>query len=77
MESMQRAIKQLTNEIIDLKKNKGEGKKHFKPFFKKKINSDTPPLIPPTSGINLKDYVMENLVVPIMQITPREHSRNL
>ena len=29
MESMQRVIKKLTNEIIDLKKNKGEGKKPF------------------------------------------------
>ena len=45
MESMQQMIKQLTNEIIDLK-NKGEGKKPFKPFFKKKTNTDTPPLTP-------------------------------
>ena len=35
MESMQRVIKQLTNEIIDLKKNKGEGNKPFNPFLKK------------------------------------------
>ena len=60
MESMQQMIKQLTNEIIDLKKNKVEGKKPFKPFFKKKTNTDTPPLIPPTLGINLEDYAMDN-----------------
>ena len=51
-------MKQFTNEIIDLKKNKGEGKKPFKPFLKKKTNST--PQIPPTSGINLKDYAKEN-----------------
>ena len=46
MESMQRVVKHLTNEIIDLKKNKGEGKKPFKPFMKKK--TDSAPQIPPT-----------------------------
>ena len=55
MESMQQMIKQLMNEIIDLKINKGEGKKSFKNFFKKKINTNTPPLIPPISSINLED----------------------
>ena len=60
MEIMQRVIKQLTNEIIDLNKKKGEGKKPFKPLFKKKTNMDTPPLIPPTLGINLEDYAMED-----------------
>ena len=39
-------------------KNKGESKKPFKPFLKKKI--DSTPQIPPTSGINLEDYAMEN-----------------
>ena len=51
---MQRVIKQLDNEIIDLKKNMGEGKKPFKPFLKKK--TDSAPQIPPTSGINLEYY---------------------
>ena len=51
MESMKRVIKQLTNYIIDLKKNKGEGKKPFKPFMKKRI--DSAPQIPPTLEINL------------------------
>jgi hypothetical protein len=37
MESMQRVIKKLTNDIIDLNKNKGEGKKPFKPFNKGQI----------------------------------------
>lgn len=58
MESMQRVIKQLANEIIDLKRNKGEGKKPFKPFLKKR--TDFAPQIPPTSGINLEYYAMEN-----------------
>ena len=35
MASMQRVLKQITNELIDLKKSKGEGKKPFKPFMKK------------------------------------------
>jgi hypothetical protein len=58
MASMQRVIKQLTNDIIDLKKNNGEGKKPFKPFMKKRTYSA--PQIPPTSGINIEDYAMEN-----------------
>ena len=60
MESMQWMIKQLRNVIIDLKKNKGEGKKPFKPFIKKRTNIYTPLQTPPTLGINLEDYVMDN-----------------
>ena len=59
MESRQRVIKQLTNDIIDLKKNKGEGKKPFKPFMKKM--TDFVPQLPPTLGINIEDYAMDNL----------------
>lgn len=59
MESMKQMIKQLTNSIIYLKTNKGEGKKPFKPFIKKITNTYTPPQIPPTSGINLEDYAMD------------------
>ena len=58
MESMQRVLKQLTNDIIDLKKNKGEGKKPFKPFMKKRI--DYAPQIPPTLVLNIKYYAMDN-----------------
>lgn len=58
MASMQRVLKQITNELIDLKKIKGEGKKPFKPFIKRRTES-TPPL-PPTSGINIEDYAMDN-----------------
>ena len=57
---MQQVIKQLTNEIIDVKKNKGEGRKPFNPLFKNKTNTNTPHMIPPTLGINLEDYAMEN-----------------
>ena len=60
MESMQWMIKQLTNEMIDLKKNKGEEKKPLNPFIKKRTNIESPPQIPPTSGINLEGYVMDN-----------------
>ena len=52
MESMQRVIKYLTNDIINLNKNKGEGKKPFKPFVKKR--SDYSPQIPPTLKINIE-----------------------
>ena len=38
MASMHRVIKKLTNDIIDLKKNKGDGKKPFKPFMKKRTD---------------------------------------
>ena len=57
MESMQRVLKQITNELIDLNKSKGEGKKPFKPFMKNTTDS-TPP-IPPTSGINIEDYSLD------------------
>lgn len=53
-------IKQLKNEIIDLKKSKGERKKPFKPFNKKRTITDTSPQIPPTLGINLEEYAMDN-----------------
>ena len=46
-------IMQLQSEITNLKRNKREGKKPIK----KKITSHQ---IPPTSGINLEDYAMEN-----------------
>ena len=58
MESMQRVIKQLMNDIIDLNKNKGEGKKPFKPFIKKRIYFV--PQLPPTSNVNIEDYAMDN-----------------
>ena len=58
MESMERVIKHLTSEIIVLKKNKDEGKKPFKLFIKKR--TDYSPQIPPTSGINIENYAVEN-----------------
>ena len=58
MEIMQRIINQLTNEIIDLKKNKGEGKRPFNPFLNKKTNMDSTPQIPPTLSINFELYAM-------------------
>ena len=41
---------------MNLKRIKGEGNK----LVKKKTNKNTSPQIPPTSIINLKDYVMDN-----------------
>jgi hypothetical protein len=58
MASMQRVIEKLTNDIIDLKKNKGEGKKPFKTFMEKRTNFVRQ--IPPILGINIEDYAMEN-----------------
>ena len=58
MASMQRVIKQLTNELVDLKKSEGEGKKPFNPFMKKRTYYV--PQLPPTSSINIEDYAMEN-----------------
>ena len=58
MESMKIVIKYFNNEIINLKKKKGEGKRPFNPFINKII--DFSPEIPPTLGINLEDYAMQN-----------------
>ena len=56
--SMQRVLKQIMNELIDLKKSNGEGNKPFKPFMKNRTSSS--PQIPPTSSINIEDYAMDN-----------------
>lgn len=60
---IQRRVKEFLERISRrktrrLKKNKGEGKKPFNPFMKKRI--DCVPQLPPTSGINTEDYVMDN-----------------
>ena len=49
-------ILQLQNEIMSLERSKREGKKPIK----KKNNKITSPQIPPTFGINLEDFVMDN-----------------
>ena len=52
MESnLERVISQLQNEISNLQKNKGEGKKPFK----KKISK-----VPLTPRINMEDYALDN-----------------
>lgn len=51
-----RVILQLQNEIMNLKRSKGDGKKPFK----KITNTNTSPQVPPTLGINLEDYAMDN-----------------
>jgi hypothetical protein len=49
---LDRAISQLRDEITNLKKNKGEGKKHAK----KNISTNTSLKVPPTARINLEEY---------------------
>ena len=57
-------IFQLQNEITSLKRSKREGKKPIK-------KKNTSHQIPPTSGINLEDYVMDKFFVHIIQIIQR------
>lgn len=56
LDEKDRLILKLQNEIMNLKMNQGEGKKPVK----KKTNKNTSPQIPPTLGINLEDYAMDN-----------------
>ena len=46
----------IQEEIKNLKKDKGEGKKHAK----KKISTKTSLEIPPTPRINLENYALDN-----------------
>lgn len=60
IEGLQRMVKQLFNEIIDLKKNSGEstlGRGFFR-FLDKKHFSPIQP--PPPENINIPDYAMDN-----------------
>ena len=60
MESTHRMITHLTSEVINLSKSNGEGKKLSKPFVNKKTNTNTSHHIPPTLGINLIYYAIDN-----------------
>ena len=53
---LERVISQLQEEITNLKKNKGEGKKPVK----NKISTNTSLKVPPTPRINLEDYALDN-----------------
>ena len=53
---LERVISQLQDEIANMKRNKGEGKKHVK----KKISTNTSLKVPPTPKINLEDYALYN-----------------
>jgi hypothetical protein len=56
MESdLERVISQLQDEIKNIKKDKGEGKKHVK----KKISTNTYLKVPPTPKINWEDYALD------------------
>jgi hypothetical protein len=59
MESLQRIVKKLTNDIVDMKRNVGEGTS-TKNFFKTPFKKTTPPTnktTPPTEGINMEDFI--------------------
>ena len=56
MESnLERVISQLQDEITNLKKNKGEGRKNFK----KKISTNTSLKVSSTPRISLEDYALD------------------
>jgi len=60
MEGLQRMVKQLSNEIIDLKKNSGEstsGRGFFRFPDKKHFPQKQHP---PLENINIQDYAMDN-----------------
>lgn len=60
IEGLQRMVKQLSNEIIDLKKNSGEstsGRGFFRFLDKKHF---PPRQHPPPENINIQDYAMDN-----------------
>ena len=60
MEGLQRMLKQLSNEIIGLKKNSGETTSR-RVFFKFPDKKHFPPKQhPPPENINIKDYAMDN-----------------
>ena len=60
MDGLQRVVNQLSNEIIDLKKNIGEGTSG-RGFFRFHYKIIFPPIQQnPPEGINIQDYVMDN-----------------
>jgi hypothetical protein len=62
MESVLHLVKKLSNEIVDLKKNSGEGTSNlrtFRPFYRKAITSPKPPK-PTNFNLNLEDVGMDN-----------------
>jgi len=60
MESLQRMVKNISNEIININKIVGEGTSNTKKFFKLTPNKITPPTIkpiPPMKGINVEYFI--------------------
>jgi hypothetical protein len=55
-------VKKLSNEVVDLNRNDGEGsfkQKKILPFFKKKYNPPKPPETPSLT-LNIDDFGMDN-----------------
>jgi hypothetical protein len=62
IDSVVKMVKKLSNEVVDLKKNVGEGSsklKNFLPFFKKPYNPPQPPE-PPHMDFNLDSFSNDN-----------------
>jgi hypothetical protein len=63
LENVVKLVKKLSNEVVDLINNVGEGyskQKYFHPFFKK-IDNLPKPLETPGLTLNLDDFGMDNL----------------
>jgi len=62
MENVLHLVKKISNEIVDLKKNSGEGisnKRNYKPYYKKPITTSKPPELV-NLNLNLEDVAMDN-----------------
>jgi hypothetical protein len=61
MEALQRIFKNISNNIIDMKKNIGHGISNAKKLFKFAPKKITPPpttkTTPPTKGTNVEDFI--------------------
>ena len=60
IEGLQRVVKQLSNEIIDLKNNLGEGTSRIGFFIFLDKKHFPPRQHPPPENINIQDYAMDN-----------------
>jgi hypothetical protein len=63
LDNMVKLVKKLSNEVVYLKKNIGEGSskpRPFHPFFKRNENPPKPPEVPSLT-LNMDDFGMDNL----------------
>jgi len=60
MEALQRIVKNISNEIIDMKNNYGQGSSNTKKFFRFPPKKSIPPTnktTPPSEGLNGEDFI--------------------